>query len=262
MEQSNKPIVELIAHSMPTDGSSLEKIVAAAGKLCYSSVSTKQLYDGLNDMAVEKFINLLTDIGHESPFEHVSFTFTFDNVSRAFLAQVSRHRIASFSVQSQRYVNLEKTFEYITPPICEEEEKLKAMYDGIIEACYRSYAELTKMFMDHLIEKYNMDPRDAEKRAIEDARYVLPNACATKMVCTFNTRSLYNFFALRLCNRAQWEIRNVANEMLELVLGVAPLLFAKAGPSCTFGTCKEGKMCCGQRIEPKEAQRTLALKRA
>ena len=89
----------------------------------------------------------------------------------------------------------------------------------------------------------------AEKRAIEDARFVLPNACETKMVCTFNARSLQNFFALRCCNRAQWEIRDVATQMLFLVRKVAPHLFANAGPGCLRGICPEGKMSCGKANE-------------
>jgi thymidylate synthase (FAD) len=87
--------------------------------------------------------------------------------------------------------------------------------------------------------------------AIEDARFVLPNACATKLICTFNARSLLHFFSLRLCNRAQWEIRNLATQMLKTVLPVAPILFKNAGPPCFGSLCPEGKMCCGKQKEVK-----------
>ena len=89
----------------------------------------------------------------------------------------------------------------------------------------------------------------AEKRAIEDARFVLPNACTTKIIMTMNVRSLRNFFHLRCCNRAQWEIRALATEMFRLCYNVAPHLFAKSGPSCVSGPCPEGKMCCGKTAE-------------
>ena len=92
----------------------------------------------------------------------------------------------------------------------------------------------------------------AEKTAIEDARFVLPNACDTKMIVTMNARSLMNFFELRCCQRAQWEIREVADQMLRLCLGVAPHLFQKAGPGCVRGGCPEGKMTCGMAAEMRE----------
>ena len=89
----------------------------------------------------------------------------------------------------------------------------------------------------------------ASKQANEDARFVLPNACETKMVVTMNARSLQNFFHLRCCSRAQWEIRQLAEEMFRLVYPVAPHIFAKAGPACVSGPCPEGKMCCGRTAE-------------
>lgn len=232
-----------------------EKTVAAAAKLCYSPVGIDQIQEGLTEEKTAGFVDMLAQIGHESPMEHASFTFGIEGVSRSLLAQITRHRIASYSVQSQRYVH-EKMFEYVLPPEIEavpeaREEFLKAM-----EEDQRHYDKLTALLKEKHKAQFLAEGREekeaarmAEKKAIEDARFVLPNACATKMVCTFNTRSLMNFFAHRCCNRAQWEIRAVANEMLRLVLGVAPNLFRNAGPSCMRGACPEGKMSCGKRKE-------------
>lgn len=232
-----------------------EKTVAAAAKLCYSPVGIDQIQEGLTEEKTADFVDMLAQIGHESPMEHASFTFGIEGVSRSLLAQITRHRIASYSVQSQRYVR-EKMFEFVVPPEIEEvpearEEFLKAMeedqkhYDRLAAVLKEKH---TKQFLAEGKEEKEA-ARLAEKKAIEDARFVLPNACATKLVCTFNTRSLMNFFAHRCCNRAQWEIREVANQMLKLVLGVAPNLFRNAGPSCMCGACSEGKMSCGKMKE-------------
>jgi thymidylate synthase (FAD) len=93
---------------------------------------------------------------------------------------------------------------------------------------------------------------NAEKRAIEDARYVFPNACETKIVVTMNARSLYNFFNHRCCQRAQTEIRELATEMLRQVKQVAPTIFKNMGPNCVSGPCPEGSMTCGKAKEMKE----------
>lgn len=241
-----------------------EKLIAAAAKLCYSSAEIADLWEGLTPEKTERFLNMLGDLGHASPFEHVSITFGIEGVSRAVLAQITRHRIASFSVQSQRYVNKEQ-FAYIVPPAIEEcaeakEEFLKAMEED--RQHYIRIAEiLTKKHLDRLIAE-GMEPKQAEKaaskQAFEDARGVLPNACDTKIIMTMNVRSLYNFFALRCCNRAQWEIRMLATEMLRLARNTYPLLFAHAGPPCLKGKCPEGSMTCGKAKEVKE--RFSALK--
>ena len=130
--------------------------------------------------------------------------------------------------------------------------------------CHRNYLELTdalqarhsaELMEQGLPEKEAR--KKAEKMAIEDARYVLPNACETKLVVTMNARSLQNFFRLRCCNRAQWEIRELAWTMLELCRRAAPTLFGKAGPACLCGACPEGKMSCGKTAEVRE--RSLSL---
>lgn len=232
-----------------------EKIIAAAAKLCYSESGVENILDGLNDEKTESFLNMLMSLGHQSPIEHVTFTFGIEGVSRALLAQITRHRIASYSVKSQRYVK-EGMFEYITPPEIAENEKAKELYIKTMEADQKAYDELAEI----LYEKHYADmvasgmeekaaSKAAEKKAIEDARFVLPNACETKMVVTMNARSLMNFFHHRCCTRAQWEIRDLADAMLELVKEVAPTLFKKAGPSCVAGACPEGKMTCGKMLD-------------
>lgn len=229
-----------------------EKIVAAAAKLCYSDSGVENILDGLDNEKTEKFLNMLMSLGHASPIEHVTFTFGIEGVSRALLAQFTRHRIASYSVKSQRYVK-EGMFEYIVPPEIEKNEDAKALFIKTMENDQKAYDDLVEiLFKKHyndLIEK-GLDERQAktkaEKTAIEDARFVLPNACETKMVVTMNARSLINFFHHRCCTRAQWEIRALADEMLKLVKEVAPTLFKHAGPSCVGGPCPEGKMTCGE----------------
>ena len=235
-----------------------EKLIAAAAKLCYSSSEISDLWDGLTPEKTEKFLTMLGDLGHASPFEHVSITFGIEGVSRAVLAQITRHRIASFSVQSQRYVNKEQ-FTYIIPPAIEECEEAKAEFLKAMEEDRQHYIRLAEILTEKHVKRLvaeGMDQKQAEKaaskQAFDDARVVLPNACDTKIIMTMNVRSLYNFFALRCCNRAQWEIRQLATEMLRLARNTYPLLFAHAGPPCLKGRCPEGSMTCGKAKEVKE----------
>lgn len=235
-----------------------EKIVAAAAKLCYSSAKIEGILDGLDEEKTEKFLNRLVSLGHESPTEHVTFTFGIEGVSRSLTHQLVRHRLASYSQKSQRYVN-EGQFEFVTPPEIEaipeaKEEYLKAMADDV--ASYNKLADI--LFKKHYEQMIlsGMDEKKAktaaEKKAIEDARYVLPNACETKIIVTMNTRSLMNFFRHRCCERAQWEIRDLACRMLMLVKEVAPTLFKYAGPACVSGKCPEGDMSCGKMLEKRK----------
>ena len=217
--------VELLAYTPDAD-----KIVSAAAKLCYAKSDIGGLMENLTPDKVEAFLETLTKLGHESPVEHASFTFGIEGVSRALLAQITRHRIASFSVQSQRYVE-KSGFDYITPPEIASIPEAKELFEAEMKHDAEVYDRLREM----LIEKHKaaliaqgMDEKEAlrvaSKKANEDARFVLPNACDTRIIMTMNTRSLYNFFELRCCTRAQWEIRALAIEMHKLVKGVAPLL--------------------------------------
>ena len=216
--------VTLLAHTPEP-----EKVVAAAAKLCYSqSADVASLMKGLTPEATEKFLNKLMALGHESPIEHVSFTFAIEGVSRAFLAQQSRHRLQSMSVRSQRYCS-ESNFETVMPPAIKLNDEARIAY-RTIEADVRA---VYKRMQDVGI-------------ANEDARSVLPNSCETRMIITMNARELMHYFGERCCTRAQLEIRQVANEMLRQCKEVAPLLFKNAGPKCTKGCCPEGAMSCGR----------------
>ena len=228
-----------------------EHTVAAAAKLCYSSSDITGLTDSLTDEKAAAFVEMLSEIGHESPIEHASFTFGIEGVSRSLLAQITRHRMASFSVKSQRYVR-EGSFGYVTPPEIAADPEAKKLYDEIMAEDQRKYDRLAEILKEKHIKTFMAEGKDektatrlAEKKAIEDARFVLPNSCETQMVMTMNARSLKNFFRIRCCNRAQWEIRKLADEMLCQVRMICPNLFYLAGPACVRGKCPEGAMSCG-----------------
>lgn len=240
-----------------------ERTVAAAAKLCYSSAAPAELFDGLTDEKAASFVEMLSELGHESPIEHASFTFGIEGVSRSLLAQITRHRIASYSVKSQRYVT-EGSFEYVIPPEIASDPQARALFEETMRADQAAYDRLAALLKEKHRAAFLAEGKDektaarlAEKKAIEDARFVLPNACETKMVVTMNARSLHNFFRHRCCSRAQWEIREVADQMLKLVSDVAPELFKKAGPSCLTGACPEGKMSCGKAAEMRRKYEEL-----
>lgn len=232
-----------------------EQVIAAAAKLCYSPATIDSIMEKQDAKTASAFVEKLMEMGHESPIEHVSFTFGIEGVSRTLLAQITRHRIASYSVQSQRYVS-ENQFEYVIPPEIAEIPEAKELFLKAMETSQDYYCKLANI----LTEKHEKellaagkDPKAAasaaKKQAIEDARFVLPNACDTKMMVTMNARSLLNFFRHRLCNRAQWEIREIALEMYKIVYAIAPSVFSHAGPGCVTGACPEGRMSCGRQKE-------------
>lgn len=239
--------VKLLSHTPDP-----EKLVAMAAKLCYSAVGTDEISEGLTPEATEKFLGFLTNIGHESPIEHVSFTFAAEGVSRTLTHQLVRHRIASYSQQSQRYVKLD-AFEYITPPAIENIPLAKAYFEDAMTRDQETYDKLVEILeksaFERLIQEGHPEKqakKAAEKAAIEDARYVFPNACETKILFTMNARTLLHFFSHRCCNRAQWEIRQMADLMLAEARKAAPLLFNHAGPGCMSGSCPEKSMTCGE----------------
>ena len=194
--------------------------IEEAASNCYNSEPTN---DG-------KIMKHCIKSGHTSVTEFCDFTFHIEGVSRALSHQLVRHRIASYSQKSQRYVK-EGQFEYIVPPILAENKIDKSIYEDYLKHSQETY--------DYLISR---------GVPAEDARFVLPNACETKIVCTMNARTLMNFFHHRCCERAQWEIRELANQMLSLVREVAPILFKYAGAPCEHGSCPEGSMSCGKPI--------------
>ncbi|MDP4109132.1 MAG: FAD-dependent thymidylate synthase [Bacillota bacterium] len=244
-----------------------EKIIAAAAKMCYSPAKAHDLLCDLDPEKIENYIKMLISLGHESTVEHVSFTFVVEGVSRSLLAQLTRHRIASFSVKSQRYVK-EGSFEYVVPPEIKKIPEAREVYIKTMQEDQAAYDVLSDLLEKEHFERMlsegmpeNKARSAAQKAAIEDARYVLPNACETQLMLTMNIRSLYNFFKLRCCSRAQWEIRELAEKMLRLCYEVSPVLFTKAGPSCTYGECSEGKMCCGKQNVMREKYRDIKNER-
>ena len=206
-----------------------EKTVAMSARLCYSPIGAAQLEEKITDEQAAKLVRKLVEMGHFSTLEHVTFTFAIEGVSRVLTHQLVRHRIASYSQQSQRYVK-EHDFETILPLSIAARPAEREKFEKLMGEIRTLYTEWTEMGIP-----------------AEDARYILPNAAETKIVVTMNVRSLYNFFSLRCCTRAQWEIRALAEKMLAEVKEVAPVLFEKAGPSCvTDGICTEGAMTCGR----------------
>ena len=206
-----------------------ERAVAMAARLCYSPVGARELAEQMTQEQIDKLVTKIVELGHLSTFEHVSFTFAIEGVSRVLTHQLVRHRIASYSQQSQRYVK-EHDFEYVLPPTIAARPEARDKFAALMASVQQTYDELVAMGVH-----------------AEDARYVLANATETKIVVTMNARSLLHFFELRCCVRAQWEIRQLATRMLEQARVAAPLLFAKAGPTCiTQGVCSEGEMTCGR----------------
>jgi thymidylate synthase (FAD) len=206
-----------------------ERAVAIAARLCYSPVGAEQLQERMPHEQVEKLVRKIVEMEHLSTLEHVNFTFAVEGVSRVLTHQLVRHRIASYSQQSQRYVS-EHDFEYILPPSVARNMQAKAMFQDLMEQIRHTYHEMVELGVHK-----------------EDARYCLANATETKIVISMNARSLLHFFQLRCCTRAQWEIRTLADAMLAKVREVAPLLFEKAGPTCvTSGYCGEGALTCGR----------------
>lgn len=229
-----------------------EELVAMAAKLCYSAVGVEELRRGVSEQDQSAFVEKLTDMGHLSPIEHAAFTFGIEGVSRSLLAQITRHRIASFSVKSQRYVGEGSdgreggVFNYIIPPRIAELGEDEARE-------FTRQMEQVQQWYDYWLDKLAAHGDSAK----EDARFVLPNAAETKLVVTMNARELLHFFAIRCCNRAQWEIRALATEMLRLVRRAAPVLFREAGPRCLAAPCPEGRMSCGRQVEVREKFRRL-----
>ncbi|MCE5296557.1 MAG: FAD-dependent thymidylate synthase [Euryarchaeota archaeon] len=204
-----------------------EVLCATAARTCYSKGVPSEIKEKIAPERAGKLIEDVVSIGHHSVIEHAYYTFSIEGVSRAMTHQLVRHRMASFSQQSQRYVSMLDP-EYVVPDSISKDEESKKIFVDAMDNAWEAYQRL------------------AEKVPVEDARYVLPNACETNIVVTMNARELMHFFSLRCCNRAQTEIREVADEMLRLVKEVSPSIFKDAGAPCVRGPCTEGKMTCGK----------------
>lgn len=211
-----------------------QELAALAARLCYSKADISSLQNRIKTHDQTEFLENISESGHLSIFEHASFTFAIEGVSRVLLSQLTRHRIASFSVQSQRYVSLNDSFSYIIPPkIAALGENAVIEYDSQMRQMHTWYAGWQEKL-------------GSGEGSNEDARFVLPGACETRILMTMNARELLHFFSLRCCNRAQWEIRAMAEEMLKLCMLEAPVIFSHAGPGCVAGSCPEGSKTCGQ----------------
>jgi len=202
-----------------------DAICAAAGNSCYSSKPASEIVE---DIDSEKVLSRIVGMGHHSVIEHAVFTFSVEGVSRALTHQLVRHRMASFSQQSQRYVSLTEP-TYVTPHTIEGDPEAEKRFEETMDSIWKAYRDLEEMGIP-----------------AEDARYLLPNGCTTNITITMNARELLHFFSLRCCNRAQWEIREMADRMLELCMEVSPVIFKDAGPPCVRGPCPEGKLSCGK----------------
>jgi len=203
-----------------------ERAIAAAARLCYAPVGAAELLEHMSDKAVHAVLKTIITSGHTSALEHASYTFALDGVSRAMTHQLVRHRLASYNQQSQRYVTYADVPTFIVPPEIDEDQDRRVAFLAACEAAFQAYRAML----------------DAGA-APEDARYLLPNAMETKIVVTMNVRELLHFFTLRCCNRAQWEIRDVAFAMLDLVEPTAPYVFMDAGAMCRRGPCRETMIC-------------------
>lgn len=213
-----------------------ERMVALAARLCYSPAGIGELREEISRRDARGLIRKVLSLGHASVLEHVTLTYGVEGISRAASHQLVRHRIASYSQQSQRYVAAD--FGYVTPPTVASSPAMRKEYDRHVAACSALYGKMMKAGIP-----------------AEDARFILPNATETKILVTMNARELHHFFALRTCRRAQWEIREMALRMLAIAKNEAPLLFDGAGPGCVRGRCPEGKMSCGK---PAEVRREIA----
>jgi len=227
-----------------------EEVVAMGAKLCYSPASIDDLNQKITSKDQSNFVKRLSEMGHQSPLEHVSFTFGIEGVSRVCTHQLVRHRLASYSQQSQRYVGEHSkthdggVFDYVVPP------SVGAAGKG---EWFAEKMRIIQGWYDELVEALG----DEGESSNEDARFILPNAAETKIVVTMNARELLHFFRVRCCQRAQWEIRDLATEMLKQVRSVAPTVFVSSGPACLEGPCPEGKMTCGKLQEVRQAFASL-----
>ena len=237
MPRSEMKVV-LVRHTL-----SPEEVVALGARLCYSKARVDDLLERVEAKDQTDFVHKIMSMGHDSVLEHASFTFGIEGVSRTLLAQITRHRVASFSVQSQRYVSYESGFGYIVPP------KIEALGEDAVAEFEQQMATIHQWYTEW------QQKLGTGEGGNEDARFVLPGACETRMMVTMNVRELRHFFSLRMCSRAQWEIRALAAEMHRLCMEVAPTLFENAGPGCLRGACPEGEKTCGKMLQIRQERK-------
>ena len=230
--------VELLAHTPDPLA-----LIYAAFRQCYHAGFVADMWPKLLSGEIDRakqaeFVEKVMESGHVSPIEHVQFTFALAGVSRALTHQLVRHRIASYSQQSQRYVD-GSDFEHVVPPAIAANPRAKARFAACMEDIAAAYRDIK----DALEESGRKG-----SSANEDARFVLPQAAASRLVLTMNCRSLLGFFEHRCCTRAQWEIRALADAMLAICRDTLPPVFLSAGARCEkLGFCPEGaRFTCGR----------------
>jgi thymidylate synthase (FAD) len=229
MSKAQLRVVLLEASSKALD------IIWRSYRQCYSSHFALELKE-VPDEEKERFIKEMVKRGHYSPLEHVKFTFAIEGISRACSHQLVRHRIASYSQQSQRYVDMSQ-FKYVVPPSIAKVPEALEEFQRVMEEIRKGYRRIKDILQAHGLNS---------ERANEDARFLLPQAVETKIIVTMNVRELLHFFSERLCSRAQWEIRELAKRMLEECKKVLPAIFEEAGPKCVIlGYCPENQQSCG-----------------
>lgn len=222
------PEVRLLAHTPEP-----ERLIALSARVCTSPVDFDRLEDRLDEAKIRKLVRHLVAVGHHSTLEHANFTWLVSGISRVASHQLVRHRIASYSQASQRYISLEEDCPFETPPTLAEEGPWRERYARHFRESHALYKAMV-----------------ADGIPCEDARFVLPQAVTTRVLFTMNARTLHHFFALRCCERAQHEIRVVARRMLALAREVCPTVFENAGPPCiSEGRCKETQGDCPLRPE-------------
>ena len=223
MENNNKPVVNLI--SKPAN---MLKTIYTAARTCYSADTPFNIYNSTDDE--EKMLKLIERVissGHYSVIEHIQVTFAISNVSRACTHQLVRHRHMSFSQKSQRYVKEKGQFDYLIPPTIARDENLKAKFVEFMEEISKKYLEFTEAGIP-----------------AEDARAVLPNAASTSIVASLNLREMIHLANLRLCTRAQYEIRSMIKMMCDELIKEEPWLKPYLVPKCErLGYCDEEKSC-------------------
>lgn len=203
-----------------------ELLCGTAALTSTKSGNPSEILKKMDSGTAERIIKRVVGYGHASVIEHASFTFSLEDVSRAMTHQLVRHRIASFTQQSQRYVTYDTLEKYVTPSSIRDNAEAREIYDKTLDMVSEAYRRLLNL-----------------KIPKEDARFILPNAAKTNIIVTMNARELHHFFNMRCCARAQWEIRETAIEMFKQAKKAAPALFENAGPSCVeLGFCPEGRM--------------------
>lgn len=219
--------VEIIGKTQTSNNLTLIQHLATIANRCYTNLTFSDIIDKIHDgrLNAETLIERLIKSGHMSIFEHVLFTFNIEDISVACLGQLTRHRLASFSVRSLRYNNLAK-----------DEDINVVIPEGL------EYRDVNEIYLKSITDSYNNYCKLIEKGYLpEQARYVLPQGIKTSLIMSMNLRELFHFFELRNCNRADKEIHQLAQLMLKELDKESKFLFSFVKRSCNQCTHKCNK---------------------